>query len=415
MTTIEHVVAVLDGLNDDFTVLTSRGAAPDESAIAAVESALGTTLAPGHRELIRRLGYLAAFAKESAWPRPREWEVRPLWQHNFGIELFGVAPAVPERLDVVAQTRQHVPSQGPPLVAMMRKTGDRWVVGYDAEHVLWTWQSDAPAERMPAGDPLALLGEWLSALVADTLRIKAEPPSLPERGDKPPPDLDDILARLRSEDLSDREDAVSDLGDLADNPPPAAVDALIATLEDEFLRGHAADVLELYADPRALDALLAALEREKTHERWQYRGIFESICTAIGVCGDEDPRAVEALAEHLIIDGHYYAALYAFKALERLGPRAVAAITALRRCVSQGNAWQAAHGHATLYAIDHDAAAHIPPLVEALSHSDSSVQAAASLALEDIGALALPYLDRAAAEDAAVAAHARRLAARMRS
>src|SRR5262245_30083956 len=28
MTTIEHVVAVLDGLNDDFTVLTSRGAAP---------------------------------------------------------------------------------------------------------------------------------------------------------------------------------------------------------------------------------------------------------------------------------------------------------------------------------------------------------------------------------------------------
>jgi hypothetical protein len=124
---------------------------------------------------------------------------------------------------------------------------------------------------------------------------------------------------------------------------------------------------------------------------------------------------VEALAQHLIIDGSHYVALYAFKALERLGPRAVAAIPALHRCVSRGNAWQAAHGHATLYAIDHDAAAHIPPLVEALSHSDSSVEACASIALQDIGALALPYLDRAATGEAAVVAHARRLAARIRS
>jgi HEAT repeat protein len=218
---------------------------------------------------------------------------------------------------------------------MMRKTGDSWVVGYDAEHVLWTWQSDAPAERMPAGDPLALLGAWLSTLVADTLRIKGAPPSPPEHGDEPPPDLDDILARLRSEDWSDREDAVLDLGELVDNPSPAALDALIAALEDESesVRGEAASVLEDYADPRALDALLAALEREKTHDRWQYGATFGSICTAIGVCAGGDPRAVEALAQHLVIDGSHYVAADAYKALARLGSRAVAAIPALRRSV----------------------------------------------------------------------------------
>jgi HEAT repeat protein len=152
-------------------------------------------------------------------------------------------------------------------------------------------------------DVLALLGEWLIMLVADTLRIKSAPPSPPERGDELPPDLDDILARLRSEDWSDREDAIFDLGDLANNPPPAAVDALSAALEDESLRGDAPKVLEPYTDRRVLDALLGALEREKTHDRWQYRGTFGSICTAIGVRGDEDPRAVDALAEHLVIDG----------------------------------------------------------------------------------------------------------------
>ena len=90
MSTFDDVFSFLDTLGDDFRLWSSLRRPPDAAAIAAAEARAGFPFPPEYRELLARVGALYLDVNESVWPRPAEFEVRPLWQMCFGFWVHGV-------------------------------------------------------------------------------------------------------------------------------------------------------------------------------------------------------------------------------------------------------------------------------------------------------------------------------------
>jgi len=102
--------------------------------------------------------------------------------------------------------------------------------------------------------------------------------------------LEKLLAELKSEDCTDREEAAEDLGRLGDI---RASDSLIAALEDEepYVRGAAATSLGVLKVIGAVEPLLDMLKTE-------YRtDVLRDIAFALGKIGDK--RAIEPLRDLL--------------------------------------------------------------------------------------------------------------------
>src|SRR5690349_1206742 len=93
---IEALQKLLDDLpDDDFMLFADRAAAERaaemKDSLAAVEAKLGIPLSPEHRAIVERWGAMAVVAKQTSWPRPQKFDVRPAWQFAFAVEVFGVA------------------------------------------------------------------------------------------------------------------------------------------------------------------------------------------------------------------------------------------------------------------------------------------------------------------------------------
>lgn len=90
VSTFDDVHAFLDTLGDDFRLWSSLRRPPDAAAIAATEARVGFPFPPEYREFLARYGALYLDVNESVWPRPEEFELRPLWQMCFGFWVHGV-------------------------------------------------------------------------------------------------------------------------------------------------------------------------------------------------------------------------------------------------------------------------------------------------------------------------------------
>jgi HEAT repeat protein len=125
--------------------------------------------------------------------------------------------------------------------------------------------------------------------------------------------VDALLKALEDNDPELRHWAAEALGEIGD---PRAVDALVQALEDDYLyvAQPAAEALGEIGDPRAVDALLKALEDNDPEMR-------ESAAKALGKI--RDPRAVQPLLEALH-DEVAYVVVEAAIALQQIGyPEAI--------------------------------------------------------------------------------------------
>ncbi len=129
----EAIVRAIDALGDDFRVFSSRTSPPDDAALDAAEAALGRRLPADYRALLARLGPLAIEVDAAVWARPEEFDVRPAWQMDFGLVMFGVASGAPASVDVVAQTAALAREDDSILAVLRRVIGDGDVWGYDED------------------------------------------------------------------------------------------------------------------------------------------------------------------------------------------------------------------------------------------------------------------------------------------
>jgi len=474
MSSIENVLARITTLDDDFAVIWGRRSPPDEDALLAFEAALGIPLRDDHRALIARIGYLALFAKEEAWPRPAPFETRPRWQMVHGLEVFGLCEAS-ARLDVRAVREERAPS-GSDLVPALGALGDDEVIGYGRDGVLVSWSAGGAPEAIEAESLFSVLDARIATLSADKERVKVAPAAGGEAAG--PTEEDPLLARLcssaklmdwfaacktleattgpRRERLADgllaavmgeapNKAAIGALGRLGDLPRVASVLAALAVHPSEEARGAALRALRRAGLPeateiavaalddahpdvreaaveglteapvaRAIDPLLEALARAKQNERWSFGVEVGKLLVALALCGGGESRSLDAVVAHLEVK--HNPARSAFEGLTRLGPLAEGARPTLERLAGAGDPWLGVHARGVLVAMGDDPALHLPAVVEALGspEQDGAVSASATSVLRDIGEVAIPFLERAAAEgDAAVRKPASRTLAMM--
>lgn len=177
-----------------------------------------------------------------------------------------------------------------------------------------------------------------------------------------------LIAKSKSQDDGERADAYSALAAL-DPAPDDAVDALVEALADSDNLTDVADALERVASPRAIDALLAAIDSErKENPRFAFGQQFISLCRALGACGAGEDRAIDGLLRVLVgpREPLRRARCVREKALRSMGPRAARATTALEALTDHENPSIRVHAHAALVAIDADLARHVRALCDGL-------------------------------------------------
>lgn len=101
MSASDHeILTRINALDDDFGFWAWTPKVLDEAAIRACEAALGIPFPADYLAFVRAHGCAAVQAKPEVWARPEAYAVGPLWAHEYGFEIYGIADGVPPPLDV---------------------------------------------------------------------------------------------------------------------------------------------------------------------------------------------------------------------------------------------------------------------------------------------------------------------------
>lgn len=170
------LLATLQGLDDDFVLFTAkdRQALPSEAAVAAFEQELGFALEPTYRAFVLQVGCAAAFAEESVWPRTKAYDIRPRWQFEYGIELFGLASTeVAPPLDVRTQTEDLRDRGIEGRIPVASILGVSLLLTVDAQG-RYAWLDGKDQLERTGGTFATIVAERLRQLQADKDRLVAE-------------------------------------------------------------------------------------------------------------------------------------------------------------------------------------------------------------------------------------------------
>src|SRR3954469_25998793 len=97
MATLAALEKKLAALPDvTFRVFTSSKKPAIEKELAAIDKMTGIALPKALRALLLRYGAIVVEVKEDVWPRPKEFDVGPAWQFQYGVMVLGAGENVPE-------------------------------------------------------------------------------------------------------------------------------------------------------------------------------------------------------------------------------------------------------------------------------------------------------------------------------
>lgn len=165
--------AAIEALDDDFNVFSARRNPPDDDALATIEAALERPLPAAHRAFMRTWGCMAIIAKESVWPPPVAYEIRPRWQMSYGLEIFGAAPAGHQLSIITAREALRARGLAPTLLPLAKQIGAFAYLCADGDALVWL-AGPLDVDREPVDDYETELLRLVAQLVRDKDRIKAE-------------------------------------------------------------------------------------------------------------------------------------------------------------------------------------------------------------------------------------------------
>ena len=435
--------ARLSALDDDFRVFVAKP--PSAADIDAVEATLGIALESGYRAFIASTGCAAAVPQDEVWPAPVAYEIRPRWQLERVIELYGFTEGqLPPELDVRARTVALRERGIEGWVATLGVPGTNLTLAHDAAGDYAWIDRDGNIERVTATFE-HIVGVRLAQLQADKDRFVAEAAKAATKATKAnaknaksiaaalvesPWDAEELFEGVASGTKDEvrtlllgklarkpDEELVAALATLPHPDTTAALLALLANANERDLRGAVADALgdcpgddahaalvALLDDPEP-DLVGAVVEGLAKHDdpqlaahifarldRWAAQGddlMLHTVVTALREHAANDPRTVPALASLWDLaarhDGTLMASNAVYDALAALPVRDLTVAT-FERAVAHAHPYLQARGIGGLAALGRDVEAHLPTLVALLDHKVPSTQANAESAFAHLGA-----------------------------
>ncbi len=293
---IETIIEQVEALDDDFMFFSRRKSPPTAKEIQAAEKAMGVKLSAEHRALVQALGCLAVTAKEQAWPRAKELEVRPRWQFLYGIEVFGVVPeGQAPALDVTAQMREREAESKKKLVPAMRWIGDRSCVGYAADGVLMEWAPGEAPQKLSGKSLLSRISVMLRDLAAAKDKMKAETAKgAKKRASKETDGVDPLVRRLLGkEDINDHIAAMRELEKVKGARRKSITDALLDALSGKKPNANVIGALSVVSEDARVFPALAKLAGHKDEE------VREEVVSTLGYLESKPAGAVPVLCAAL--------------------------------------------------------------------------------------------------------------------
>jgi hypothetical protein len=137
-------------LDQDFKLWCAGTDAPSEADVAGLETRLGVKLPEQYRRFLERYGGIMLEVLESAWPRPKEFDVGPFWSFQYAFLVFGMGKDIPDWLNietVTAELHQNFP-QSEPLVPFFRQIATaKFYLCFDQQGRIVDWSCEEPDEH----------------------------------------------------------------------------------------------------------------------------------------------------------------------------------------------------------------------------------------------------------------------------
>jgi hypothetical protein len=131
-----------------FSVVTCQGNEPHEADIAVFEEDVGFRLPDEFREFtMSPLGGLYMEVREELWPRPKLYNVGPLWSFLYAITVFGIAEGIPEWLDIREQYKEFKAEGSADLVPFLQLVGDADKYCFDSAGRIIRWSHEESESR----------------------------------------------------------------------------------------------------------------------------------------------------------------------------------------------------------------------------------------------------------------------------
>lgn len=177
MATFQYLARKLDELPDVFALVSNHNNPPSDEQIAVFEARTGRPFDPEHKKLLQSWGAFTLQVKEEVWPRPKEFDVLPVWRFWFGIEVLGLGELPPVLSMESALAENHdLPSGARPF---LRRIGAGFLAIETATEVgRWTPQ-DGDLELFEGG-VIDLILEEIAVLEEFVDRLREEQASVDE-------------------------------------------------------------------------------------------------------------------------------------------------------------------------------------------------------------------------------------------
>lgn len=169
MATLAALEKKIEDLPDDaFQVFTASKTPPTEDEVDAIEAKTGIAVPKALRAFLLRYGVLVVEVKPEVWPRPKEFDVLPAWQFEYGVRVLGAGKNVPEELRIEAAVTDATKKAA--VVPYFQRIGAKWL-GVFGEKVVGTWAADG--FEADEGDVIDAMLREIAALENGVARLRA--------------------------------------------------------------------------------------------------------------------------------------------------------------------------------------------------------------------------------------------------
>lgn len=132
-------------LDSDFSCFSAQDGAPSREALLAVAARFKCKLpADFLAHSTGRLGGICIEVKEEIWPRPKQYDVGPAWGFLYGFWVFGLAPDIPDFMNIELAAAKFCEETGRSFVPCLQLAcdADLYLFNDAARIVRWVHEGD---------------------------------------------------------------------------------------------------------------------------------------------------------------------------------------------------------------------------------------------------------------------------------